>query len=68
MSALVQVTLLLDVSSPVWDSMAIDGTNELLRELQRSFTAGSVLIDYAIGDVQIDERPIPDNYAEGDWM
>ena len=62
MAYLVTVTLALDVAS---EAEAADGTNELLRELQRSFTPSSCLLDYAIDDTEHKELDVT-NYQEGD--
>lgn len=46
----VPVELLLNFLS---DGLAIDWVNETFREMQRSFTDGSPMIDYAIGDITV---------------
>lgn len=58
---IVTVSLLLEVDD---EAEACDGTNELLRGLQKDFTDNTCLVDYAINETG-EELIIPDDYEEG---
>lgn len=61
MAKIVTVRLLLDVES---EGEAFDGTNEILREQQRSWAPNSCLVDYSISD-EVDDYALPEDYEEG---